>query len=159
MANPDDEPTWSADCVVTLTPGPIIAIPATANEFAIKGNHLTLVKENQFDGRIKTDPHKHIHEFLDVCDMFKYGATKNEDVRLMMFPLSLVGEAKTCSNSDTDKIMVRMDDMTMKMDAQYKEMKSHTECNHCGGNHSTAYCKDDDTPMSREEEAKFMQTF
>nr|GEX70053.1 reverse transcriptase domain-containing protein [Tanacetum cinerariifolium] len=52
-----------------------------------------------------------------------------------------------------------MDVMTMKMDAQYKEMKSRTECNHYGGNHSTADCNDDDTPMSREEEAKFMQTF
>ncbi|GJZ10073.1 reverse transcriptase domain-containing protein [Tanacetum coccineum] len=45
------------------------------------------------------------------------------------------------------------------MDAQYEEMKSRTEYNGCGGNHSTAYCNDDDTPMSREEEAKFMQTF
>ncbi|GJW81023.1 reverse transcriptase domain-containing protein [Tanacetum coccineum] len=36
------------------------------------------------------------------------------------------------SNSDTDKIMARMDAMTMKMDAQYKEMKSRTECNYCG---------------------------
>ncbi|GKC68469.1 reverse transcriptase domain-containing protein [Tanacetum coccineum] len=63
------------------------------------------------------------------------------------------------SNSDTDKIMARMDIMTMKMDAQYKEMKSRTECNHCRGNHPTADCNNDYTPMSREEEAKFMQTF
>ncbi|GJZ12449.1 reverse transcriptase domain-containing protein [Tanacetum coccineum] len=88
----DDEPMWAADRVVALTPG--LAIK-TANEFAIKGNHLTLVKGNQFDGRIKTDPHKHIHEFLRVCDMFEYGETKNKAVRLMMFPLSLTGEAKT----------------------------------------------------------------
>ncbi|GJT57552.1 hypothetical protein Tco_0992606 [Tanacetum coccineum] len=60
------------------------------------------------------------------------------------------------SNSDTDKIMARMDAMTMKMDAQYKEMKSHTDCNHYGGNHSTVDCNDDDTPMSREKEAKFL---
>nr|GEV91889.1 DNA-directed DNA polymerase [Tanacetum cinerariifolium] len=65
MANPDDEPMWAADRVVTPTPGLTITIPATANEFAIKGNH--------------------------------------------------------------------MDAMTMKMDARYKEMKSRTECNHCGG--------------------------
>ncbi|GJX15374.1 hypothetical protein Tco_0216206 [Tanacetum coccineum] len=188
MANPDDEPMWAADCVVAT-------IPATANEFTIECNHLTLVKGNQFDGRIKTDPHKHIHDFLGVCDMFKYRATDNEAVRLMMFPLSLTGEAKTCltkgniikifshglnettqealnvidggiflyktlnqayqlikdkvllkldwaknqkpkalvrktkafankgsNNSDTDKIMTRMDVMTMKMDAQYKEI-------------------------------------
>ncbi|GKB38596.1 hypothetical protein Tco_0883538 [Tanacetum coccineum] len=91
----NDEPMWAADRVVALTPGSAITIPRTANEFTIKGNHLTLVKGNQFDGRIKTNPHKHIHEFLGICDMFKYRDTKNEAVRLMMFPLSLTGEAKT----------------------------------------------------------------
>ncbi|GKA98274.1 reverse transcriptase domain-containing protein [Tanacetum coccineum] len=91
----DDEPMWAADRVVALTPGSTITIPETANEFANKGNHLTIVKGNQFDGRIKTDPHKHIHEFLEICDMFKYRDTKNEVVRLMMFPLSLTEEAKT----------------------------------------------------------------
>ncbi|GJU52236.1 reverse transcriptase domain-containing protein [Tanacetum coccineum] len=270
MANSDNEPMWAADRIVAPTPGPTITIPATANELEIKGNHFTLVKGNQFDGRIKTDPHKHIHEFIGVCDMFKYGATKNEAYRLMIFPLSLTSKAKTwldklnegtiafwdelqtasisrffpptlfnrlleeirgfsqhqhktltdawlrmkellinshghgltkgniikifyyglneiaqkalnaatrgiflyktpnqayqlledkvllkfnspknqkpkafvrktvafadesSSNSDTDKIMARMDVITMKMDAEYKEMKSRTECNHYG---------------------------
>ncbi|GJV46347.1 hypothetical protein Tco_1430883 [Tanacetum coccineum] len=91
----DDEPMWAADHVVASTPGFAITIPKTANEFAIKGNHLTLVKGNQFDGRNKTDPHKHIHEFLRICDMFKYRDFENEVIRLMMFPLSLTGEAKT----------------------------------------------------------------
>ncbi|GJS31310.1 reverse transcriptase domain-containing protein [Tanacetum coccineum] len=54
----DDEPMWAADHVVAPTPGSSITIPETANEFAIKD-------------------------------------TKNEVVRLMMFPLSLTGEAKT----------------------------------------------------------------
>ncbi|GKE99220.1 reverse transcriptase domain-containing protein [Tanacetum coccineum] len=91
----DEEPMWAADHVVASTLGSIITIPETANEFAIKGNHLTLVKGNQFDGRTKTNPHKHIHEFLRICDMFKYRDTENEAFRLMMFPLSLIGEAKT----------------------------------------------------------------
>ncbi|GJR34987.1 reverse transcriptase domain-containing protein [Tanacetum coccineum] len=91
----DDEPMWAADRVVALTPGSAITIPKTTNKFAIKGNHLTLVKGNQFDVRTKTNPYKHIHEFLGICDMFKYRYTKNEAVRLMMFPLSLTGEAKT----------------------------------------------------------------
>ncbi|GKD41310.1 hypothetical protein Tco_1261517 [Tanacetum coccineum] len=99
----NDEPMWAADRVVAPTPGSAITIPETANEFAIKGNHLTLVKGNQFDGRIKTDPHKHIHEFLEICDMFKYRDTKNEVVRLMMFPLSLQGEEKTCSFRSTPR--------------------------------------------------------
>ncbi|GJW12536.1 hypothetical protein Tco_1578363 [Tanacetum coccineum] len=91
----DDEPIWAADCVVAPTPGSAITNPEAANEFAIKGNHLTLVKGNQFDGRAKTNPHKHIHEFLRIYDMFKYRDTENEVVPLMMFPLSLTGEAKT----------------------------------------------------------------
>ncbi|GJZ34316.1 hypothetical protein Tco_0580133 [Tanacetum coccineum] len=217
----DDEPMWDADRVVALTLDFAITIPETANEFAIKGKHLTNVKGNQFDGRTKTDPHKHIHEFLEICDMFKYRDTENEDVRLMMFPLSLTGEAKTwlnelnegtieteitqevlnaavggiflyktpnqayqlleakvilkldwaknqktktslkktidfvdegSSNTDTDKIMARMDAMTMKMDAQYKELQSHAK-------QPTSDLDDDDIPMSREEEAKFIQTF
>ncbi|GJY23124.1 hypothetical protein Tco_0396782, partial [Tanacetum coccineum] len=91
----DDEPMWAADCVVAPTPGSTITIPEIAKEFAIKGTHLTLIKGNHFDGRTKTDPHKHIYEFLRICDMFKYRETENEVVRLMMFTLSLTGEAKT----------------------------------------------------------------
>ncbi|GJX05348.1 reverse transcriptase domain-containing protein [Tanacetum coccineum] len=285
----DYEPMCAADRVVAPTLGFAITIHETANKFSIKGNHLTLIKGNQFDGRTKTDPHKHIHEFLKICDMFKYRDTENEAVRLMMFPLPLTGEAKTwldelnegtiktwdelrtafisrffplalfdrlleeiqafsqhenesltdawlrmkemlrnchghnpskgniikifyhglneitqevlnvaaggifhyktpnqayqllkdkvllkldwaknqktkyslkktvdfaaegSSNSDTDKIMARMDAITMKMDAQYKDSKSRSKPN---PDHN-----DNDIPMSREEEAKFMQTF
>ncbi|GJQ90107.1 hypothetical protein Tco_0001246 [Tanacetum coccineum] len=59
---------------------------------------------------------------------------------------------KGSSNSDTDKIMARVDAMTMKMDAQYKEMKSRS-------NHPMSKYDEDDRPMSLEAEAKFMQTF
>ncbi|GKB06248.1 hypothetical protein Tco_0834481 [Tanacetum coccineum] len=67
----DDELIWAADHVVAPTLGSAITIPETANEFAIKGNHSTLVKGNQFDGRTKIDPHKHIHEFFGIRNMFK----------------------------------------------------------------------------------------
>ncbi|GKA91858.1 hypothetical protein Tco_0813783 [Tanacetum coccineum] len=56
------------------------------------------------------------------------------------------------SNSDIKKIMARMDAMTMKMDAKYKELKSRPKTTNPDHN-------DDDTPMSHEEEAKFMHTF
>ncbi|GJZ95037.1 reverse transcriptase domain-containing protein [Tanacetum coccineum] len=104
--NPPQHPRIAAKHVVALTPGFTLTILETENEFAIKGNHLTLVKGNQFDGRTKTDPHKHIYEFLGICDMFKYRDTKNEAVRLMMFPLSLTGELnegtiETCDELQT----------------------------------------------------------
>ncbi|GKE78355.1 hypothetical protein Tco_1544475, partial [Tanacetum coccineum] len=56
------------------------------------------------------------------------------------------------SNSDTDKIMALMDAITIKVDAQYKELKSCAK-------QPTPDLDEDDMPMSREEEAKFMQTF
>nr|GEW79870.1 hypothetical protein [Tanacetum cinerariifolium] len=56
------------------------------------------------------------------------------------------------SNSDIDKIMARIDAMTVKMDAQYKELQSRAK-------QSIPDLDDDDMPMSREEQAKFMQTF
>nr|GEY01820.1 reverse transcriptase domain-containing protein [Tanacetum cinerariifolium] len=58
--------------------------------------------------------------------------------------------AEANCNSDTDKIMTRMDAMTMKMDAQYKDFQYSLK---------QSNLDDDDIPMSREEEAKFMQTF
>nr|GEV38336.1 reverse transcriptase domain-containing protein [Tanacetum cinerariifolium] len=199
LSHPDDEPMWDADCVVASTLGFVITIPKTTNEFAIKGNHLTLVKGNQFGGRTKTDPHKHIHKFLRIRDMFKYKDTKNEAVRLMMFPISLTGEVKTwldelnegtietwdelrtafisrffplalldrllreirafsqlenesltdawlcSSNPDTDKIMARMDAMIIKMDAEYKELKSRTK-------QSTPDLDGDEIPINGEDE-------
>ncbi|GJX81978.1 hypothetical protein Tco_0331459 [Tanacetum coccineum] len=56
------------------------------------------------------------------------------------------------SNIDTDKIMTRIDAMTIKIDAQYKELQSCAK-------QPTPDLDDDDMPMSREEESKFMQTF
>ncbi|GJU15997.1 hypothetical protein Tco_1143963 [Tanacetum coccineum] len=49
-------------------------------------------------------------------------------------------------------VMARMDAMTMKIDALYKDFQSRSK--QLNPDH-----KDDDIPMSREEEAKFMQTF
>nr|GEU84639.1 reverse transcriptase domain-containing protein [Tanacetum cinerariifolium] len=237
----DDESMWAADRVVTSTLGFTITIPETTNEFAIKGYHLTLIKGNQFDRRTKNDLHKHIHKFLRIYDMFKNRDTKNEVVRVMMYPLSLTREAKTwldelneetikmwdelqtafisniikifyhglnkitqevlnvtaigiflyktpnqayqlledkvllkidwaknqktksplkktitfvaegSSNFNTNKIIALIDSMTIKIDAQYKELQSRVK-------QPTPDLDEDDMPMSREEEAKFIQT-
>ncbi|GJZ56798.1 retrovirus-related pol polyprotein from transposon TNT 1-94 [Tanacetum coccineum] len=56
------------------------------------------------------------------------------------------------SNFDTNKIMARMDVITLKMDAQYKKLQSKAK-------KTKPDLDEDDIPMSREEEAKFMQTF
>ncbi|GJZ06051.1 reverse transcriptase domain-containing protein [Tanacetum coccineum] len=50
------------------------------------------------------------------------------------------------------KIVARIDAMTIKIDAQYKELQSRAK-------KPTPDLDEDDMPMSREEETKFMQTF
>ncbi|GKA90061.1 hypothetical protein Tco_0811873 [Tanacetum coccineum] len=104
----DDKHMWDADRVVALTPGSAITIPETVNKFVIKGNHLTFIKGNQFVGRTKINPHKHIHEFLGICDMFKYRDTEYEAVRLMMFPEMLRNcHGHNLSNGNIIKIFYR----------------------------------------------------
>ncbi|GJW00468.1 hypothetical protein Tco_1555719 [Tanacetum coccineum] len=184
----DDEPMWAADRVVALTPSSAITILETAKEFAIKSNHLTLVKGNQFDGNahkfhghnlskgniIKIFYHglnEITQEFLNaaVSGIFLF-KTPNQAYQLLedkvLLKLDWDKNQKTksslkktvafvaegSSNFDTDKIMARMDAMTIKMDDQYKELQSRAK-------QPTPNLDDDDIPMSREEEAKFMQTF
>ncbi|GJU56940.1 hypothetical protein Tco_1234706 [Tanacetum coccineum] len=66
--------------------------------------------------------------------------------------LSTPGSAITIPETANEfSIKAQMDAMTMKMDAQYKEMKSRS-------NPISDY-DEDDQPMTPEAEAKFMQTF
>nr|GEU46784.1 reverse transcriptase domain-containing protein [Tanacetum cinerariifolium] len=123
----DYEPMWAADRVVAPTPGFTITILETTNEFAIKGNHLTLVKGNQLDGRTKTDPHKHIHEFLEICDMFKYIDIENEAVRLMMFPLSLIREAKTWLDELNKGTIKTWDEIQALFDQLLREIQAFSQ--------------------------------
>ncbi|GJV23339.1 reverse transcriptase domain-containing protein [Tanacetum coccineum] len=84
----DDEPMWAVDRVVALTPGSVITIPETANEFTIKGNHFTSARE------LKA-------------------------VRLMMFPLSLTGEAKTWLDELNEGTIKTLDELRTAFISQF----------------------------------------
>lgn len=57
-----------------------------------------MIQENKFDGHLWADLHEHIHEFLATFDLFKYGETQSEVVKLLLFPFSLCDEAKIWFN-------------------------------------------------------------
>nr|GEW10233.1 reverse transcriptase domain-containing protein [Tanacetum cinerariifolium] len=135
----DDEPMWAADRVIALTPGSAITIPKTVNEFTIKTGGIFLYKTpNQ------------AYQLLEDKVLLKLDWAKNQKTKSSLKKIVSFADEGS-SNSDTSKIMARMD-MTMKIDAQYKEMQSHS-------NHSIPEYDEDDKPMSPEAEAKFMQTF
>nr|GEV78183.1 reverse transcriptase domain-containing protein [Tanacetum cinerariifolium] len=134
----DDEPMCTADHVVASPLSFAITIHETANEFAIKASGIFLYKTLNQAYRLLED------KVLLKLDWAKIQKTKSSLKKTVAFA------AEGSNNSDTDKIMARMDAMTMKMDARYKDFQSRSK---------QSNLDDDDIPMSREEEAKFMQTF
>ncbi|GJS65559.1 hypothetical protein Tco_0680123 [Tanacetum coccineum] len=95
ILNPDDQPIWKSAKNVAPTPNSAIVRPNVDDNFLINSTHLKMIRENKFDGYLLADPHDHIREFLAICDMFKYGETQSEAVKLLMFPISLSNKAKT----------------------------------------------------------------
>ncbi|GJZ82162.1 hypothetical protein Tco_0647156 [Tanacetum coccineum] len=55
-----------------------------------------MIRDNQFDGRILPDPHRHVADFLEISNLFQYGENQEEAVMLMTFPFLLTEEAKIC---------------------------------------------------------------
>ncbi|GKC34223.1 hypothetical protein Tco_1046607 [Tanacetum coccineum] len=190
----DDEPMWAADRVVAPTPGLVITIPDTANEFSIKEIRAFTQHENEFltDAWLRMKEmlrncHGHNLSKCNIIKIFYHGLSEitqevlnsvasgiflykipNQAYQLLedkvLLKLDWAKNKKTksslkktvafadegSSNSDTDKIMARMDATTLKMDAQYKELQSRAK-------KTTPDLDEDDMLMSCEEEAKFMQ--
>ncbi|GJS25598.1 hypothetical protein Tco_0454230 [Tanacetum coccineum] len=94
----DSKPMWESAKTVAPTPNSAIVQIDVDDNFVINSTHLKMICENKFDGYLRADPHDHIREFLAICNMFRYGETQSEAVKLLIFPFSLCGEAKTWFN-------------------------------------------------------------
>ncbi|GJT44297.1 hypothetical protein Tco_0953012 [Tanacetum coccineum] len=133
----DDEPMWATDRVVAPTHGSAITIPETANEFAIKGQyHQNLLSWSQqitqevlnaaTGGIFLSKTPNQAYQLLKDKVLLKLDWAKNQKTKSSL--KKTVGFAdEGSSNPDTDKIMARMDAMTIKMDAQYKELQSRAK--------------------------------
>ncbi|GJS27039.1 hypothetical protein Tco_0487659 [Tanacetum coccineum] len=88
ILDPDDQPMWESAKTVASNPNSAIIQLDVDDNFVINGTHLKMIWENKFDGYLRADPHDHIREFLAICDMFKYGKTQSEAVKLLVFPFS-----------------------------------------------------------------------
>ncbi|GKA35998.1 reverse transcriptase domain-containing protein [Tanacetum coccineum] len=107
----DDQPMWGNNRVVAPTPGAAIIVVDLGDNFTFKGHHLSMIKDQQFDGRSRADPHKHIAEFIKVCGIFRYGDTNADAIKLKLFPSSLLGEAKIWFNELSPGVITTWEEM------------------------------------------------
>nr|GEX15386.1 reverse transcriptase domain-containing protein [Tanacetum cinerariifolium] len=91
VIDPDDQSMWSNTRTVAPTPSSAIIQLLISNNFHIKGTHMQIIWDNQFDGR-------HVIDFLEISNLFQYGENQEEVVILRTFPFSLSREAKIWLN-------------------------------------------------------------
>ncbi|GJU58210.1 hypothetical protein Tco_1235976 [Tanacetum coccineum] len=142
----DDQPMWGNNQAVAPTLAAAIIPVELGDNFKVKGHHLSMIKDRQFDGRTRATPHKHIAEFIKIYGMFRYDNTNVNSIKLKLFLSSLSGEAKVWYNelspgskdikaipirktvafaegSDNSMLMEKMEALTTKIDSQFKEIK------------------------------------
>ncbi|GJZ11453.1 hypothetical protein Tco_0546212 [Tanacetum coccineum] len=134
----DDEPMWAADRVVALTPGSAITIPKTANEFSIKALFDRLLGEirafSQHENESLTDAWLRMKEMLRYCH--GHNLSKGNIIKIFYHSLNeITQEVLNVAAGGTNKDF------------------------HLSAKQPTPDLDEDDMPMSRKEEATFMQTF
>ncbi|GKB46264.1 hypothetical protein Tco_0897017 [Tanacetum coccineum] len=71
----------------------IVVPPINANNFELKQPLINLVQSNKFTGR--QDPHNHLRFFNKVTSTFRHPEVPNTSIKLLLFPFSLDGEARS----------------------------------------------------------------
>ncbi|GKB48288.1 hypothetical protein Tco_0899041 [Tanacetum coccineum] len=113
----DDEPMWAADRVIAPTLGSAITIPETANEFTIK------VLNVAAGGIFLYKTPNQAYQLLEDKVLLKLDWAKNQKTKSSLKKTVAFADEGS-SNYDIDKIIERMDAMTMKMDAQFADKQS-----------------------------------
>ncbi|GJS98488.1 reverse transcriptase domain-containing protein [Tanacetum coccineum] len=98
--------------------GEAIVLPEiNADHFEIKTNLLQLVQANPFYGRENDNPHAHINSFKRITSTLRFRNVPNDVIKLMMFPYSLGGAAKTCYEKEPPNSILTWEDLVTKMNA------------------------------------------
>ncbi|GJY27914.1 reverse transcriptase domain-containing protein [Tanacetum coccineum] len=80
---------------------------------------MQMIRDNQFDGRIWSDPHRHVADFLEINNLFQYGENQEEAVMLRTFPFSLSEESKTWLNELNEGTITSWNEMREAFISRY----------------------------------------
>nr|GEX50406.1 reverse transcriptase domain-containing protein [Tanacetum cinerariifolium] len=87
----------------------IVVPPINANNF--------VVQSNQFTGR--QDPHNHLRFFNKVTSTFRHPEVPNTTIKLLLFPFSLEGEARTWLDKEPPRSILTWEDLVSKVINQF----------------------------------------
>ncbi|GKE70838.1 reverse transcriptase domain-containing protein, partial [Tanacetum coccineum] len=89
------------------------------DHFEIKTNLLQLVQANPFHGLENENPHAHINSFKRITSTLRFRNVPNDVIKLMMFPYSLEGAAKTWYEKEPPNSILTWDDLVTKFVNQF----------------------------------------
>nr|GFB30755.1 reverse transcriptase domain-containing protein [Tanacetum cinerariifolium] len=95
----------------------IVVPQINANNFELKQTLINLVQLNQFTGR--QDPHNHLRFFNKVTSTFRHPEVPNTTIKLLLFPFSLEGEARTWLDKEPPRSILTWEDLVLKLINQF----------------------------------------
>nr|GFB35418.1 reverse transcriptase domain-containing protein [Tanacetum cinerariifolium] len=95
----------------------IVVPQINANNFELKQTLINLVQSNQFTKR--QDPHNHLRFFNKVTSTFRHPEVPNTTIKLLVFPFSLVGEARIWLDKEPPRSILTWEDLVSKFINQF----------------------------------------
>ncbi|GJW35713.1 reverse transcriptase domain-containing protein [Tanacetum coccineum] len=92
----------------------IVVPPVLANQFELKIGLLNLVTAIAFHGFENDDPHSHIRRFTKITQTVKLNNVPSDVVKLLLFPFSLEGAARTWLEKEPPNSITTWNDLVSK---------------------------------------------
>nr|GEW67295.1 reverse transcriptase domain-containing protein [Tanacetum cinerariifolium] len=97
-----------------------IVIPEiAANNFKLKRGLINLVRNKQFFGHDKEDPHAHIRYFNKITSTMRVPNVPSSSIKLMLFPFSLEGAAQIWLEKEPPRSFQTWNDLVSKFINQF----------------------------------------
>ncbi|GKD91758.1 hypothetical protein Tco_1367265 [Tanacetum coccineum] len=109
--------------------------------FEIKIQFMRELREDTFSRNKNDDAHEHIERVLDIVSLFNIPEVTHDAVMLRVFPITLIGAAKSNNSEGMAAIVSKLDNLGLDM----KKLKENVHaiqvgCQLCGGPHLDKEC-------------------
>ncbi|GJU39342.1 hypothetical protein Tco_1192299, partial [Tanacetum coccineum] len=122
IIDPDDQPMWLSTRTVAPTPSFAIVQLPISNNSHIKGTHMHMIQDNQFDGE-SDDPTQGI---LDAEDKILLKLNFSSKSQINPKPKTIVSTSGSNINPDHAILMEKLEALTTKVDSEFLIIRCET---------------------------------